>query len=859
MTTPAQFAQQYGPVADNIGGQIGVDPSVLLGQWGLETGWGAHVIPGTNNLGNIKDMSGAGVAATDNATGSNDNYMSFNTPQDFGNYYAGLIGRKYQGAQNVGDDPEKFAQGLVAGGYAQDPQYAAKLVAATKAVKGVTGLRGFLNQAADAIFPSAQAADDIFGGAKTATQQSGPTTPEPDDIFSGAATAQKSPSESTNTSYYDPSGTLHVNISNQTDKPPSDDTITNLKAGLAQGLTDLPVGFAQSQMHQGLDILKAFDSTFGTNLADKGKANVGARDAEIAQREKEYQDATPGSFAAGTGRVAGNIATSLIGGPEAAGGLLTGASELGANLLGRLGSNPGLANVGRLAGAAGGGLLQGAAYGSAAPVVVKPRPQTLSDLITGGGNDYDQQAMHNIQVGGLLGGALPVAGATLNATGQKVGSTLRAMVDPFTEEGQQRVAEGLLSRAMAGGPLKPNAGEIIPGSSPTLAEATGNPGIATVQRTIRDLNPNPFVQREQANAEARLGAIDSVRGSVDDLAAMKAARDANAADDYLSTQVGIPTSNTEYAALKQTPAFQSAYADAERMANNANATIEHQVANRTNANRGGAVGVPETYVSGTGLHHIKTALDDQIGAAAQAGERAKAANLLGVRDRLLSLMDQEIPGYANARAAYAGASKPIDAMQYLQSLNLTDATGNVTLAKVQNALNSIKREVAKPGVRPAKTVTDAQIAALTAVRDDLLRASNTGLGRSAGSSTAQNLATQNLLNNLLPGRLGTYLGGQAPGTITGLLGGAGGYLLGGPGGAVVGGVLGRGVGKLTNTLLRGQNESIMQQMQRLLLDAPSGLSALQAPPALPSPTIMTPAQQFMYPALIGAQRSSPSR
>ena len=58
--TPETFAAQYGAAAQRASAQIGVDPQVLLGQWGHETGWGKSVIPGTNNLGNIKDPTGQG-------------------------------------------------------------------------------------------------------------------------------------------------------------------------------------------------------------------------------------------------------------------------------------------------------------------------------------------------------------------------------------------------------------------------------------------------------------------------------------------------------------------------------------------------------------------------------------------------------------------------------------------------------------------------------------------------------------------------------------------------------------------------------------------------------------------------------
>lgn len=169
MASPQEFAQQYGPQAAAVGKAIGVDPSVLLGQWGLETGWGRSVIPGTNNLGNIKDFAGGGVAATDNMTGSNDRYRAYETPDAFGQDFAGLINRRYQSALNAGTDAQAYAKALKAGGYAEDPDYERKLVAATDLVRRSGG---FLDRAAQAILPSAQAAPvpDLAGKVKSAKE-----------------------------------------------------------------------------------------------------------------------------------------------------------------------------------------------------------------------------------------------------------------------------------------------------------------------------------------------------------------------------------------------------------------------------------------------------------------------------------------------------------------------------------------------------------------------------------------------------------------------------------------------------------------------------------------------------------------
>jgi len=135
MSTPETFARAYGPAAARAGQTLGVDPAILLGQFGLETGWGKSVIPGTNNLGNIKDFSqaGTGISATDNMTGSRDRYRVYGTPEAFFDDYVSLIQRKYPQAVGAGDDALKFARALKFNGYAEDPHYIPKIVGVTDA------------------------------------------------------------------------------------------------------------------------------------------------------------------------------------------------------------------------------------------------------------------------------------------------------------------------------------------------------------------------------------------------------------------------------------------------------------------------------------------------------------------------------------------------------------------------------------------------------------------------------------------------------------------------------------------------------------------------------------------------------
>ena len=156
MAKKDDFINEYGGLAQYVGQKLGVDPSLLIAQWALETGWGKSVIPGTNNLGNIKDFrrNSDGVTATDNMNGSVDKYRKFATPEDFGDHFAGLIQRKYPNAIGTGSDARAFATALKEGGYAEDPDYVNKIVATTN---NLPREQGWLERAVNAVIPAAHA------------------------------------------------------------------------------------------------------------------------------------------------------------------------------------------------------------------------------------------------------------------------------------------------------------------------------------------------------------------------------------------------------------------------------------------------------------------------------------------------------------------------------------------------------------------------------------------------------------------------------------------------------------------------------------------------------------------------------
>lgn len=135
-----QFVRDVEPAARRVAERLNVPVEAVIGQWGLETGWGKSVIPGTNNLGNIKSTNGTGVAATDNQTGSRDRYRQYDSTDTFADDFTNLLSKgRYRNAVGT-TDANAYFSGLKAGGYAEDPAYVQKGVDAANRVSGILGV-----------------------------------------------------------------------------------------------------------------------------------------------------------------------------------------------------------------------------------------------------------------------------------------------------------------------------------------------------------------------------------------------------------------------------------------------------------------------------------------------------------------------------------------------------------------------------------------------------------------------------------------------------------------------------------------------------------------------------------------------
>lgn len=375
----------------------------------------------------------------------------------------------------------------------------------------------------------------------------------------------------------------------------------------------------------------------------------------------------------------------------------------------------------------------------------------------------------NTMIGGVAGAAVPAA-----ITGYK---GLRSLAEPLSERGRERIVGRTIQR-FADDPqnLSRAAGEIVPGSSPTLAEATLDPGLATLQRSAVSADPrlaSAMSNRQLEQNAARVSALQGMGGDESAIAAAKAARDAASSPLYdAASKVQVQADQT-LKVLVSRPSMKSAWERARKLAQERGETLTIGVdAPASKATTGilDAAGreiekevaeQSKTY-SGKALHYLKLAMDDLQEEGKRVGMGANEQDALkSTQKHLVAWMDKNIPDYSAARKTYAEASKPINRMDIGNEImrrstgNLDDRMGNATLtpAKYANAIRDEEGVVRAATKRDLggfdKALPQDDVRMLEAVRQDLSRsASADKLGKATGSPTAQYLSSQNLMRQM---------------------------------------------------------------------------------------------------------------
>jgi flagellar protein FlgJ len=151
-STADDFVATMLPLAKDAAARIGVDPTVLVAQAALETGWGKSIMrddsgKSSHNLFGIKASgSWQGDQARAITSEFRDGKMvretaEFRSYDSYADSFHDLVSllqsnNRYQGVVKSADNPEQFVKELQKAGYATDPDYASKISQIAKQMKG---------------------------------------------------------------------------------------------------------------------------------------------------------------------------------------------------------------------------------------------------------------------------------------------------------------------------------------------------------------------------------------------------------------------------------------------------------------------------------------------------------------------------------------------------------------------------------------------------------------------------------------------------------------------------------------------------------------------------------------------------
>jgi hypothetical protein len=376
----------------------------------------------------------------------------------------------------------------------------------------------------------------------------------------------------------------------------------------------------------------------------------------------------------------------------------------------------------------------------------------------------NDSVLKNMAIGGLGGAGGVVAGRLIKSGYQG----LRALIEPFTGSGQQRIAGRVLERFSENPQAlrSVSSAPTMTGALPTLSEAARDRGIATLERAIGQQDPqvaSRFLQRASDNNAARVNVLKTLAGSPAQRVAAEAARDAGGGQMYRAATSANYTVDKELSDLLSRPAVRQAMERAKNLAENEGRQFSFTT---TPQNSYSGLGVPTNtsrQVTGQGLQDLKMAMDEMLtdptsGFTGKAGDAVR-----GLKGKIVDWMERANPDFRTARQSYAELSKPLNQMDVGERLlqkagpAIRDMGGNKRLTAnafsrlMDDEQNLVRQATGFKGVNALEDVlTPQQLASLGAVRNELELASNlASAANGPGAQTAKSLASENLLRQLI--------------------------------------------------------------------------------------------------------------
>lgn len=402
--------------------------------------------------------------------------------------------------------------------------------------------------------------------------------------------------------------------------------------GLQHHLLNLPAGIAQlagNTLDSGIQAVAG-----GTDFARNSARVTAEKNAEMRQREADYQRRTDGNVGSYAGAAAGEVLPWMLGiGALRTAGMLPKATST-------------LGKTGLLA-------AEGAAAGAAQPV-------------TGEGS-YGGQKASQVGVGAAAGPAL----LGVAKAGRGLLNTADHVIRP------ERIAQANIARLFGQDQATidklRSAPQYVAGERPSAAQVLATPEAVQAERVLRN-NPASgpaFAQADNANNEARMGVVRQLAG---DGAALDAAVQARRAATQPFREANLPEEGSKLVDAS------GVSEQLKKLTFSPNATVraaakEHLGILKVNATKGGKV--PAYF-----LDDLRQEVGGMLAKHAPNGvvgtkETAKYGPVLS---KITDTLDGEVPGYRDYLSTYAAKSEPISTMESVGKLIDPNAPGSLNSA-----------------------------------------------------------------------------------------------------------------------------------------------------------------------------------
>lgn len=363
---------------------------------------------------------------------------------------------------------------------------------------------------------------------------------------------------------------------------------------------------------------------------------------------------------------------------------------------------------------------------------------------------------------GMVGSIAPGGAATV---GQRGTNLVRGLAAPFTNPGREVVAGMALNRLATDRNMAPfrmdAAKELVPGSRPTMAQVSQDPGLISAEKTIgQTLDPSGLLmQRRSDQNAARQGALgDLVMPS-------------RPVSEGAKPQRGT----LEYAQNKRNGTIDQYMEPAFKGAGSANVepifgTINSIRSNPRLAPRKDvqdALSFVESRLTQDGvdvtnpesLYAIRKDVSDAIAGKYNSDKSNLAlaqGQLLDVRKSIDAAIEAAAPGYQRYMDLYRKRSIPLNQQEELQRLRdgaqdaISDPATGLRILSPAKFQRTFEKAVASGALRDAK-VSDRQLETLQNIAADLDRgaAINSGTIRSAGSDTMRNFSVAAVIGRVI--------------------------------------------------------------------------------------------------------------